>query len=360
MRVLAMYLPQYHEIPENNKWWGDGYTEWTAVRNAKPVYKGHIQPQIPLNENYYDLSDETGSVWNWQADLANKYGVYGFCIYHYWFEGKMLLEKPMEILRKHEEINIRYCVCWANESWTRTWYGLEKEILMAQGYGDSKDWDAHFFYLLDFFRDPRYIKINNKPLLNLYRSSDISCLKEMLERWNTLAREYGFDGLYLVVANTAGDLEARTELVDAYYNFEPGYSIGHRLSLFDEKIFALRSKCCRELNRIFGTEILEGKIKIDAVYKANIKENHCSKPVYYGSFMTWDNTPRRRHKGTVYDGASPLKFKSNLQKISDVVPEDDFVYINAWNEWGEGANLEPDSVNQYAYLEAIRDVVQNR
>ena len=146
-----MYLPQYHEIEENNKWWEPGYTEWTAVKRAKLLDKAHKQPRVPLNDNYYDLSDETGSVWMWQANLAKEYGVYGFCIYHYWFKGKQLLEKPMEILLLHPEIDINYTICWANETWTKTWYGLETEILMKQEYGEQADWDKHFEYLCRFF-----------------------------------------------------------------------------------------------------------------------------------------------------------------------------------------------------------------
>ena len=140
MKILCMYLPQFHEVEENNRWWGAGYTEWTAVKRAKPIYRGHIQPKIPLNENYYDLSDVSARTWKWQSDLARQYGVHGFCVYHYWFKGKQLLQKPLEILLNHPEIDIRYCICWANESWTRTWYGLEKEMLAEQTYGKEKGW----------------------------------------------------------------------------------------------------------------------------------------------------------------------------------------------------------------------------
>ena len=132
MKPLALYLPQFHTFPENDEWWGKGYTEWTAVRKAKPLFEGHRQPRIPQNENYYDLDNDGVKTLRWQADLAKKYGIYGFCFYQYWFNSKQLMEKPMETLRDNPDIDMNYCVCWANESWTRTWYGLQNEVLMAQ------------------------------------------------------------------------------------------------------------------------------------------------------------------------------------------------------------------------------------
>ena len=181
VKILALYLPQFHSIPENDKWWGNGYTEWTAVKNAKPLFANHYQPRIPLDNNYYDLSNNSGKTWFWQAELARKFGIYGFCIYHYWFEGKQLLERPMEILRDHKEMDINYCICWANETWSRNWYAQERTVLLEQRYGDESAWIKHFEYLNTFFRDKRYIKIDNKPVINIYHSQEITCLKEMLE-----------------------------------------------------------------------------------------------------------------------------------------------------------------------------------
>ena len=155
MRVLALYLPQYHSFKENDEWWGKGYTEWTAVGRAKPLYRGHIQPRVPLGERYYDLVKEGEETLLWQARLAREYGIYGFCFYQYWFKGKMLMEKPMEILLGHPEIDMNYCICWANETWTRTWYGLSEQVLMQQDYGEEEDWYRHFEYLLKFFKDKR-------------------------------------------------------------------------------------------------------------------------------------------------------------------------------------------------------------
>jgi len=351
-----MYLPQYHEIEENNKWWGKGYTEWTAVKAAKPIFKGHVQPKIPLNNNYYDLTDESADTWRWQADLANTYGIYGFCVYHYWFKGKQLLHKPLEILLKHTEIEINFCICWANETWTKTWYGLEEEVLMKQEYGTKADWKIHFNYLLQFFNDKRYIKINNKPMLNIYRSSDIEKLKEMLDCWNQLATENGFDGVYIVVANNQGSIEERTDLVDAYYNFEPGYALRHKMNPLQVFKYKLSVLIRQEINRVFKHKILERIINARQINKMMLKKENTSKPVFRGAFPMWDNTPRRSYKGLLYKNTTSEDFYKALINIKQSITSNElnFVYINAWNEWGEGAYLEPDEENGYKYLEAVK------
>ncbi|HFR3551845.1 TPA: glycoside hydrolase family 99-like domain-containing protein, partial [Streptococcus suis] len=194
MKTIAFYLPQFHSIPENDEWWGKGFTEWTNMKAAKPLFEGHNQPRIPLNNNYYNLLDE--KTMEWQVELAKKHGLYGFCFYHYWFNGHMLLEKPMEIMRQSEKINFPYTICWANEPWTNAWKsdGNEK-TLIAQHYGREKEWKQHFEYLLQFFKDKNYIVENNKPLLLIYRPEIIECLNEMLDYWNKLAIEAGFSGI---------------------------------------------------------------------------------------------------------------------------------------------------------------------
>ncbi len=361
MKVLAIYLPQFHRIEENDKWWGDGYTEWTAVKGARPLMKKHYQPKVPLNSKYYDLSEKSGNAWKTQSDLANQYGVYGFCIYHYWFKGKQLLEKPMEILLSNKHINTKYCICWANESWTRTWYGLEKEVLMFQEYGDESDWKEHFEYLLQFFQDDRYIKVNNKPMLNIYRSSDIDCLDKMIKCWNELAIQNGFNGIYIIVANTGGELEDREHLVDAKYNFEPGYTLNHILPKSKRNIININTGLRTLYNKIFTNKIVERVIDAKMVNAAmNQKETSSKIPVYKGTFVMWDNTPRRDYKGLVYKNTTPELFYKSLKKIQNEINDSgDFIYINAWNEWGEGCYLEPDEVNKYEYLETIKKVVSS-
>jgi hypothetical protein len=359
-----MYLPQYHEIKENNEWWGEGYTEWTAVKRGKPLFKGHRQPNIPLNDNYYDLSDENAIAWKWQVELAQEYGIYGFCVYHYWFNGKQLLEKPLEILLHHPEININYSICWANETWTRTWYGNEKEILIKQEYGSEADWEKHFTYLLSFFKDKRYIKIDNKPVLNIYRSGDIECLAEMLDCWNNQAINNGFDGIYIVVANNNGKLEERDNLVDAYYNFEPTYTLKHKLNVPQNLYYSSKILIRRINNRLFKKKLLVTRVinsvKLSKVINKKIEKTN--KPVYRGVFTRWDNTPRMNYAGMVCKKASPELFYKNLLNIKETTSGkySEFIYVNAWNEWGEGCYLEPDTETGYQYLEKIKEIVNGK
>ena len=362
MKVLGLYLPQYHEIEENNKWWGDGYTEWQAVKSAKPLYNGHNQPKKPLNDNYYDLLKNGVETWKWQAYLAKKNGVYGFCIYHYWFLGKQLLQDPMEILLQNPDIDINYTICWANESWTRTWYGLESAVLMKQEYGKESEWRKHFDYLLRFFKDKRYIKINNKPMLNIYRSFDIAEFKEMLDIWNHMAIENGFDGIYIVSGNTHSQLETRVDLVDAYYNFEPGFSLKHRMRALATLSYYVRTWIKQNVNKILGKEYLERTLNVKEIYKVNWKKlKNTDKPVFPGTLPMWDNTPRKKHKGFEYKSTSPDLFYKNLINIKNSVDSNselNFVYINAWNEWGEGAYLEPDEEYGYDYLKVVKRAVE--
>ena len=198
MKIITFYLPQFHEIPENNEWWGKGFTEWVNVKKAQPLYEGHEQPRVPLNENYYNLLDPNVQVW--QAKIAKEYGVYGFCYYHYWFNGKLLLEKPMENMLKNRDIDIPFCVCWANEPWTRAWVG-ETKVLIPQLYGEKREWKEHFDYLLPFFKDSRYICDDGKPLVVIYRPEVIECLNEMLDYWNELAIQEGFEGVLNIISN---------------------------------------------------------------------------------------------------------------------------------------------------------------
>lgn len=367
MRVLALYLPQFHEIPENNRWWGKGYTEWTAVRNAKSYYPGHNQPIVPLDNRYYDLSDPSGATWKWQAGLAQKYGVYGFVIYHYWFKtGSQLLEKPMEILLAHPEIDIHYSICWANETWRRTWYSAREEILLEQTYGDEKEWTNHFQYLLPFFKDRRYIKLENKPVVQIYKSLDIEQLSEMKNCWDRLAQTNGFAGIYLVTANFGMGVDHRS-CVDAHYNYEPNCS----MFLFEgwceylQKRFIRRWQVLKHGHNIFRRHpTFPFTLSSKRVFQRNTRLMEVDGvPCYPGTFVGYDDTPRRQYKGRIYL-VTPEDFGKNLQHIQDTLDalgrSDDFVYVTAWNEWGEGAHLEPDTVHRYAFLEKIKEVVRTR
>ena len=364
MRVLALYLPQFHEIPENNEWWGDGYTEWIAVKGAGPLFRGHDQPRVPLNNYYYNLSDESASVWTWQAKLAREYGVYGFCIYHYWFGDKQLLEKPMEILLQHPEIELKYTVCWANETWTRTWYDKSEEILIEQKYGEEDEWRRHYEYLKQFFMDCRYIKVDNKPLVHIYRPADIDCIDRMLQLWNTLAKADGFAGLKVITSrNSIGNKEINTKYIDGEYCFEPGYSTRNGMAVFEKINYFAPIAIKHAINKLVNKSVFfERKINMLSIYERALRNykklnRQGKKPVFIGACPQWDNSPRRGTKGAVYYNCSPDNFKDYLRKVNKEVGIDEYVYINAWNEWGEGAYLEPDENNRYAYLEAIKNVI---
>ncbi len=345
-RVIAFYLPQFHPIPENDKWWGKGFTEWTNVKKSKPLFKGHKQPRVPLNENYYNLLDD--NTFKWQINLAKKYGIDGFCFYHYWFNGKLLLEKPLENYLSNKSLDFPYFFSWANEPWARTWDGENTKVLMHQIYGGNEDIINHFNYMLPFFRDSRYIKKDNKPIFVLYRAESISYLKEMIRLWNDLAKQNGFDGIYFIESLTAYQKEKMYQETDACFYFEPmwihknQYSITHRM-------------ICRMFSILFN-------VKYVRLYKTSmnniIKSEKISKDRYAGFFVDWDNSPRRGRESAIYWGTSIKLFEKYLIKQFDkmVAAECPVLFINAWNEWAEGTYLEPDTVNNYSYLEAIKRV----
>lgn len=362
MKLMAMYLPQYHTFPENDEWWGKGYTEWVSVKKAKPLYKGHIQPKIPEGGNYYDLDADGAATLKHQAELAKKYGIYGFSIYQYYFKGHTLMEKPLKTLLEHPEIDIKYNLCWANETWTRTWYGLSNQVLIAQEYGDVSDWRNLFEYLLPFFKDPRYIKVGNRPVYQIYKTFDIPCFKEMAEHFNKWALAEGFGGIYFISGKTAAGEERRKEcrkLIDGYYYFEPGYSLKYGLSKGQKLRYDISvafNMFCNKF-RSEGKRRLERFIPAQWIYNAITNRDYNDND-FPGIIPDWDNTPRRSYKGLVYKGTSPERFKEALSKLQKIksAHEDDFVYINAWNEWGEGAYIEPDEYRGYAYLEAAGEI----
>lgn len=227
MKVIAFYLPQFHETPENNEWWGQGFTEWNNMKAAKPLFEGHNQPRIPLNNNYYNLLDE--KTLEWQTKIAKEHGVYGFCCYHYWFGSKMLLEKPMEIYLKDKNCDLPFCFCWANETWTNAWAAeteSDRKTLIKQEYGDKEEWERHFQYLLPFFKDERYIKEGNKPLFVIYRPQYITELSARLAYYNKRAQEEGFDGLVFVAQHVSFYAEKSVDKSMFKYQIEyqPGFA----------------------------------------------------------------------------------------------------------------------------------------
>ena len=355
MRKFAFFLPQFHEIPENNKWWGDGFTEWTNVKKAKPLFKGHIQPKTPLNDNYYNLLDiET---MKWQTNLMKEYGLDGFIYYHYYFEGKLLLEKPAENLLKNKDINQPFFFCWANHSWNRSWLGT-KEVLIKQTYGNKEQWEKHFQYLLPFFKDERYEKKDNMPLFMLFKT-DFDCKIEMFDYINQRCIEEGFDGIYVIESYLDGNYNWPNDLIKKVANKsnqtkkillrEPNtslniYNMNNYISI--EKILRKLPKLLYKIVNIVKPSIFDGNYLYKIIMNEPIDKEyaHCL-------FFEWDNTPRHSYKGYIITPPTKKLFFEIMKKFKN----EEYIFINAWNEWAEGMMLEPTKENNYKYLKWIKE-----
>lgn len=369
MKTIAFYLPQFHVIPENDEWWGKGFTEWVNVKKAKPLFEGHKQPVVPLNRDYYDLSNI--DVMKKQTELAKKYGIDGFCFYHYWFDGHLLLEKPIEKYLENREIDFPFCICWPNEHWTNAWVSGENKVLIEQRYGDNIAWKKHFEYLLPFFKDDRYIHKDGKPIFIIYRPELIDQRKEMLGYWNQLAIQEGFKGLCLMFQRPdvlINDPSQDMTMFDYCIEYQPYTAF---LMKSRQKHGALK-----KIKNNIGS-YLEKKFNISAA-GLNIKRNG---PVIYDyddiwnlildmppiaensipcGFINWDNTPRRGKNGSLIQGMTPEKFTDYFSKLIEKTENEymqDMVFLFAWNEWAEGGYLEPDEVNGYKYLKAVQTAI---
>lgn len=365
-KILAIYLPQFHRIQENDQWWGDGFTEWVNVKRGYPFYPGHYQPRIPFKKDYYDLSDIR--VLEKHCGLAKKAGIYGFCFYHYYFKGKTLLEKPIENYRNFSKEQFPYCLIWANQSWERTWYRATKsrQILCKQCYGTAEEWKAHFYYLLDFFKDKRYIKIDNKPIYIIYIPQDIPCRKQMFKMWDKLAKENGFSGIYLIAMKTSYGEDEKSDLYDAYMDFEPMYTLAKDCSWrkWVEKERKIRREGYHINKNWFKNILLVNNIfSYNYLVRRAYKRFICNaNKTYAGVFAGWDNTPRKDEDGLIVTGCSPKKFAKALMRAVTLSNKyhKQFLFINAWNEWSEGAYLEPDEKYGFAYLNSIKRIVQRQ
>ncbi|ELI4563254.1 glycoside hydrolase family 99-like domain-containing protein, partial [Escherichia coli] len=353
MKVIAFYLPQYHVIPENDKWWGEGFTEWTNVKRAVPLFSGHNQPRIPLNNNYYNLLDKKTLIW--QAGLANQYKIGAMCFYHYWFLGKQLLEKPAEILLENKEINMPFLFSWANEPWTRAWDGSHRNVLMPQSYGTEADWEKHFNYLKPFFEDERYLKHDGKPIFIIYRTANFALCNEWISCWRELSKNTSFKDIHFVSSYTSFENDPRKLDFDAHLYFEPMCTVGHNLGYFNKKIKKINARLKRVINQKFGTTYVENTLQYDYLWEKILKKK-INKTQYPGAFVDWDNSARKKSRALVIHGGSPKKFGLYLDKLYKRSIENNcpFLFINAWNEWAEGTYLEPDEKNKYSYLEELK------
>lgn len=362
-----MYLPQYHCIPENDLFWGKGFTDWVTVRNAKPLYKGHNQPRIPEGNYYYDLSvkDDVKR----QISLAKEYRIDGLGIYHYWFNNETnLLTKPLEIIHENKDLDMNYFLAWDNANWKRSWSNVagndwspvmdkknnKKEgpvILVSYIIGDQKDWENHYNAVRKYFLDNRYIKKGNKPLFVIFNYDET--IAKMCEHWNALAKKDGFDGMFFVFRYAE-----RYNIPEKEYKFkyEPLFSGWSAPPTLSQRIIG-------KLRRTFHQE-KPRKYNYDKVWNS-ILENAKQMPqkeMLHGAFVAYDDTPRRGKRGTIAIGATPEKFYKYLSELVEISSqqEKDFVFLTAWNEWGEGAYLEPDTIDGLNYLQAYYNVKKNR
>lgn len=349
MKLISFYLPQFHEIPENNDAWGKGFTEWTNVRKSKALFWGHNQPRVPLNDNYYNLLED--GVMEWQTDLAKGAGIYGFCFYHYWFNGRLVLEKPVENLLQNKKIDFHYCFSWANTSWSKTWHGAggNKEILIPQTYGGEEEWQKHYDYLRDFFLDDRYIKEGNCPVLLIYRLKNIPRFNAMIRFWNRCAKKDGFAGVFIVSMNVCREHPEKSDWVSASVDFEPNRTKSEKLNSAYVHMKP-KAKAGWIWNRFAMKSIDYDKLNI-----AMLRMPH-GKNQFRTVFVDFDDSPRRKDRAVITRGSTPRKFGKYLRRTIELSEQEgnDYIFVNAWNEWGEGNYLEPDTKHKYAYLDEVR------
>jgi hypothetical protein len=370
-KLIAMYFPQLHPIPENDLWWGKGFTDWDNVKTGVPQFDGHNQPRVPLNDNYYDQSKLETILW--QINLAKEQGVYGFCHYHYWFDGKQLLETPTNLMMENKEIDFPFCLSWANETWSRRWDGRDHHILIQQTHPPTiESWKKHYDYLIRAWKDPRAIKVDGKPVFIIYRPQRIEKIDEMLAFWRQLAMKDGLPGLYFIFQKQY-ELPKNDCLksFDAAFQFQPFEAIYSPSFDKDSIRHSFLFKCFRVLPDYLQDMLRGLKSKIikeltfhdyDAVWQQIVKIRPDEKLVTYpGAFVDWDNAARYKNRATIFRGANPESFKKWFSILIDTLPKrnlpENFVFLNAWNEWSEGTYLEPDNKHGYKYIQAVKEVL---
>lgn len=348
MRVIAYYLPQYHAIPENDAWWGKDFTEWNRVRAAKPFYKGHPQPVVPGELGYYNLLDP--AVRERQTQLAREAGIEGFCYWHYWFGGKQLLEQPLQQVLESGKPDFPFCIAWANESWyAKTWHDTQQDrLLIAQTYSEQDD-RAHFEAILPILRDKRYIQVDNKPLLVIYRPLDLPNGKAWVERWQQMARNAGLNGLFLVGHVTY------TKQVDAVLNL--GFDAVNIVPLGDAKR-DIRS-ALRHLPNFFLHLCGKAPLVYDyteamRAFEATVMRREEVVPTI---LPNWDHSPRSGVRAFIMRNATPEAFRRHVQTIRAIVAKKNnpLVLLKSWNEWSEGNYMEPDVRWNRKYLDVLKD-----
>ncbi len=345
-KIIAFYLPQFHAIPENDRWWGKGFTEWTNVTRAYPLFNGHYQPQLPSELGFYDLT--VVDIQRAQAQLAKEYGVYAFSFYYYWFAGKKLLEKPIDNYLNAKDIDFPFCLTFANENWTRRWDGREEQILIAQNHSLENE-RAFAQSLLPYVRDERYVRVGDRPLINIYRSQLFPDIKQSTEIWRDELAKHGIEP-YLCKCQTYTDLRPpEADGFDAAMENPPHFPTYLSVDLSADERSALGV-----------ADNFKGRLrdyeKLVQLYKQRALPNY---KLFRSAMTSWDNTARRLETAYIYVNAEPTIYQSWLeflvrQTARTHKPEEQFIFVNAWNEWAEGACLEPNDKYLRQYLEATK------
>lgn len=371
IRPIAIYLPQYHPIRENNEWWGKGFTEWTNVTKAKPLFDGHNQPHLPADLGFYDL--RLPEARQAQAELAAEYGIYGFCYYHYWFNERRILERPFTEVFESGKPDFPFMLCWANENWSRTWDGGENDLLLQQHYSIEDD-IAHIRYLIPYFKDSRYIKVDGKPVFVIYKSAELPDAEHTIRVWREEAAKEGLE-LYICRMNrwTTDNSPEAIKGFDAAIEFQPlgpsfrEYIHTHKSPIeietespkgFVEKIKQVFSRPTPQKMEIIPQNVFDAEkfIEFDLNYPVpEYKLFPCVSP-------SWDNTARKKSGYFVFHNTSPSLFKKwiigKLSRFKPYSKEENFIFVNAWNEWAEGNHMEPCQKWGRGYLESLRDALK--
>jgi hypothetical protein len=350
VRTIAYYLPQYHPIVENDEWWGRGFTEWTNVAKAKPLFRGHYQPHVPADFGFYDLRvPETRIA---QAELAQAYGIEGFCYFHYWFAGKRLLERPFNEVLASGKPDFPFCLCWANATWTGIWHGAPDRVLIEQAYPGVDDYVSHFEFLISAFRDSRYITVEGWPLFLIYRPEDLPEASRVVALWKKMAKDAGLPGLFVVGVKHGDEWDPRPNGFDA--------AVLQKLPPMIQRVpwkYSLRK--LDHMVRRYKLTVYDYREVMHAFIsgkKRDYVEFPCTIP-------NWDNTPRSGLNGLVLHNSTPELFRKHfrgaIDKVKDEPRDRRIIFLKSWNEWAEGNHVEPDLRYGHAYLEVIREELNN-
>jgi Glycosyltransferase WbsX len=351
-RAIAIHLPQFHPTPENDLWWGKGFTEWTNVTKAKPLFKGHYQPHLPADLGYYDLRLEQAR--KAQAEMARQYGIEGFCYYHYWFNGKRLLHEPVDEILKLKKPDFPFMLCWANENWTRRWDGNDQEVLIEQKYSQTDDIEHIRWLCENVFSDNRYITVNGAPVFAIYKSSLFPDIKATIKIWRDEASKLGFPKIYLCGVQSNGENYINpTELgFDAAIDFQPDWAAVQKTDWWSLTKYKYNINVGERIEMEYDQLIKKALSRS----KPNYKQFPCITP-------NFDNSSRKKKFVFLIKNATPAKylhwFREILKTFVPFSPDENFVFINAWNEWAEGNHLEPDRKFGLGYLEATKEALQN-